>query len=144
MLQSDNFILFLAVITCVVILGIVFIRRAMQHKKNMEIPVEEERISDISDSVPCYSLEEKNNIGKNFYLIRFICAIKLPFTKGKYVKIRQNHYELIKKITGTIGKDDVSIGRYIDNVLNVHFEEYKESITSLYNENTSNLFETDE
>lgn len=44
------------------------------------------------------------------------------------------------KIVQVIGKNQVSLFSYIDNVLSQHFAAYQDEITELYNKNNEGIF----
>ncbi len=59
---------------------------------------------------------------------------------GKNVPIRQEYHKRIQQIIRVIGKDEISIYNYIDNVLTHHFDEFQEEIVKRYNENNEGIF----
>nr|WP_319511328.1 DUF3408 domain-containing protein [uncultured Draconibacterium sp.] len=66
------------------------------------------------------------------------CKTKARF--GKNVPIRQEYHKRIQQIIRVIGKDEISIYNYIDNVLTHHFDEFQEEIVKRYNENNEGIF----
>jgi len=74
------------------------------------------------------------------YLSLFIRQTDSKARFGKHVPIRQEYHERIQKIVRVIGKDEISIFNYIDNVLSQHFEDFQEDIVKLYNEKNKNIF----
>lgn len=54
----------------------------------------------------------------------------------------KNINEKITKIVQVIGKNQVSLFSYIDNVLTQHFVAYQDEITELYNKNNESIFLT--
>ena len=58
---------------------------------------------------------------------------------GKTVYIRKEYHERIQLILRVIGKDEVSLFSYIDNVLAHHFDTYQEEIKKRYALN-NNIF----
>lgn len=70
----------------------------------------------------------------------FLVNAEIPTRSGKLVSIREKYHERITKIVQVIGKKEVSIFSYIDNVLNHHFETFQEEITELYNKNNESIF----
>lgn len=59
---------------------------------------------------------------------------------GKTTYIRKEHHERIQRIVRVIGKDEVSLFSYIDNVLAHHFASFQDEITDLYNKNNESIF----
>lgn len=53
---------------------------------------------------------------------------------GKMVYIRREFHDTIQSVCRVIGRGDVSLSGYIDNVLAHHFDTYGAEITRLYNE----------
>ena len=67
----------------------------------------------------------------------FLVNAEIPTRSGKLVSIREKYHDRITKIVQVIGKKEVSIFSYIDNVLNHHFETFQDEITELYNKNNN-------
>lgn len=70
----------------------------------------------------------------------FLKEATIPARIGKTVYIRKEYHERIQLILRVIGKDEVSLFSYIDNVLAEHFAAHKEVIASLYNEYNRPIF----
>lgn len=70
----------------------------------------------------------------------FLVNAEIPTRSGKLVSIREKYHERITKIVRVIGKKEVSIFSYIDNVLTHHFETFQDEITELYNKNNESIF----
>ncbi|MCX4301997.1 MULTISPECIES: DUF3408 domain-containing protein [Rikenellaceae] len=77
---------------------------------------------------------------KKSYRTRFLKEATIPARIGKTVYIRKEYHERIQLILRVIGKDEVSLFSYIDNVLAHHFETYQAEITELYNEHNRSIF----
>lgn len=74
------------------------------------------------------------------YCSLFLKEAAIPARIGKTVYIRKEYHERIQLILRVIGKDEVSLFSYIDNVLAHHFETYQAEITELYNEHNRSIF----
>ena len=74
------------------------------------------------------------------YRSLFLKEAAIPARIGKTVYIRKEDHERIQLILRVIGKDEVSLFSYIDNVLAHHFETYQAEITELYNEHNRSIF----
>ena len=74
------------------------------------------------------------------YRSLFLKEAAIPARIGKSVYIRKEYHERIQLILRVIGKDEVSLFSYIDNVLAHHFETYQAEITELYNEHNRSIF----
>ena len=85
--------------------------------------------------------ETKRKRGKSpYYESLFIQEVGITARTGKSVYIRKEHHEKITKIVQVIGKNQVSLFSYIDNVLTQHFVAYQDEITELYNKNNESIF----
>lgn len=70
----------------------------------------------------------------------FIQEAGITARTGKSVYIRKDHHDKIMKIVQVIGKNQISLFSYIDNVLKHHFETFQDEITELYNKNNESIF----
>ena len=73
------------------------------------------------------------------YRSLFLKEATIPARIGKTVYIRKEYHERIQLILRVIGKDEVSLFSYIDNVLAHHFDMFQEEIKRLYEQN-NNIF----
>ena len=71
-------------------------------------------------------------------------CIQFPFLhqgrSGKTVYIRKEFHERITRIVQVIGKNELSLYSYLDNVLEQHFATYQEEISELYKKRNSDIF----
>lgn len=74
------------------------------------------------------------------YRSLFLKEAVIPARIGKTVYVRKEYHERILLILRVIGKDEVSLFSYIDNVLAHHFDTYQAEITELYNEHNRSIF----
>jgi len=74
------------------------------------------------------------------YRSLFLKEAAIPARIGKTVYVRKEYHERIQLILRVIGKDEVSLFSYIDNVLAHHFETCQAEITELYNEHNRSIF----
>ncbi len=95
-------------------------------------------------STTYYALATKENRKKQNDITSFermfIKNAGITARTGKSVYIRKGHHEKIMKIVQVIGRNQLSLFSYIDNVLNHHFESFKDEITELYNKNNEGIF----
>lgn len=70
----------------------------------------------------------------------FIQEVNITARTGKSVYIRKEHHDKIMRIVQVIGKNEVSLFSYIDNVLSHHLATYQEEITELYDKNNESIF----
>ena len=73
------------------------------------------------------------------YRSLFLKEADVPARIGKTVYVRKEYPERIQLILRVIGKDEVSLFSYIDNVLAHHFDMFQEEIKRLYEQN-NNIF----
>lgn len=59
---------------------------------------------------------------------------------GKTVYIRKEFHDRIMRIVQVIGKNELSLYSYIDNVLEHHFATFQNDILELYKERNSDIF----
>lgn len=74
----------------------------------------------------------KEYIVKRDYEESFVRESGMTARKGKQVCIRSNFHDRIMKLIQVIGKNEVTIASYIDNVLASHFEDYQEDIAESF------------
>lgn len=77
---------------------------------------------------------------QTIYRSLFLKEADVPARIGKTVYVRKEYHERIQLILRVIGKDEVSLFSYIDNVLAEHFAAHKEVIASLYDEHNRPIF----
>lgn len=76
--------------------------------------------------------DNKEYIVKRDYEESFVRESGMTARKGKQVCIRSNFHDRIMKLIQVIGKNEVTIASYIDNVLASHFEDYQEDIAESF------------
>lgn len=59
---------------------------------------------------------------------------------GKTVYIRKEFHERITRIVQVIGRNELSLFSYLDNVLEHHFATYQEDISELYKQRNNDIF----
>lgn len=59
---------------------------------------------------------------------------------GKTVYIRKEFHERITRIVQVIGRNEISLYSYLDNVLSHHFDTFREDISTLYESRNSDIF----
>lgn len=71
----------------------------------------------------------KSNSKVKAYKSLFIHKPDIPPARfGKSIYIQQKHHERISRIVHIIGKSEISLYEYVNNVLEEHFKTYKEDI----------------
>lgn len=76
---------------------------------------------------------------QTIYRSLFLKEADVPARIDKTVYVRKEYHERIQLILRVIGKDEVSLFSYIDNVLAHHFDMFQEDIKRLYEQN-NNIF----
>lgn len=84
------------------------------------------------------SRRRKNS--KQDYEALFIRNAPITARLGKLVYVCQEYHDRILKIIQVIGKNEISISSYLNNVLEHHFATYQAEITELYNEHNRSIF----
>lgn len=74
------------------------------------------------------------------YISVFISNSDIKARSGKLVYIRPEFHQKVSKIIHVIGKNEITIFSYIDNVLSHHFEEFQEDIIKHYREKNKDIF----
>ncbi len=85
-------------------------------------------------------LAHRKKGNKPDYESLFVCESSVTARQGKQVYIRKDYHDRILKIIQVIGKNEVSIASYIDNVLTYHFNTYQNEITESYNQHLKSIF----
>lgn len=70
----------------------------------------------------------------------FLKGMDIPARYGKPVYVRREYHERIGKISMMLTGGKVSLSAYIDNVLALHFEQYREEIEAAYAGKMDKLF----
>jgi hypothetical protein len=122
------------IVCCLIALAVVMIPKAMRHRRQLkrnesEKPVQNEEPEVQMIVVPSNKISLEQSMAE--YKRQFIANIKDPRNK-KTVGIRMKYHKRISQIVEFIGKDEVSIFSYVDNVLKHHFETYHDEIAGHY------------
>lgn len=72
------------------------------------------------------------------YQERFLSNNRIKANKRVY--ITDDMYEIISKVVSAVGKDTVSLGNYVTEIVREHLERHRESINTIYLTNTQPLF----
>jgi len=85
-------------------------------------------------------IKRKQKQKETDYISVFMSNSDIRARSGKLVNIRPEFHQKVSKIIHVIGKNEITIFSYIDNVLSHHFEEFEEEIIKNYNENNKDIF----
>ena len=112
-----------------------------EKKQEQETEPEEtaQPIATVQEETPREETKRKRGKSPDYESL-FIQEVGITARTGKSVYIRKEHHEKITKIVQVIGKNQVSLFSYIDNVLTQHFAAYQNEITELYNKNNESIF----
>lgn len=111
-------------------------------KKAEKEDIPSEETEEVKEDVlkPVREENKRKKIKAPDYESLFIQEVNITARSGKSVYIRKEHHDKIMKIVQVIGKNQVSLFSYIDNVLTQHFTTYQDEITDLYNKNNESIF----
>ncbi len=136
--MSDKVIMLCVVLAAVGVIAIIFIRRAMRYKKKaLGAIVPEKEVIPEEETQPEPPPEEPS--AREVYLSRFIHRKRDIFKSGKAISVRLEHHNLIRAITRVIGRNEISLAAYLDNVLKAHIDENMDTISRLYDERTEEI-----
>ncbi len=120
--MSDKVIVLCVVLAAVVVIAIVFIRRAMRYKNALGTVVPEKEVIPEAETQPESEPPPNEPSAREVYLSRFIHRKRDIFKSGKAISVRLEHHNLIRAITRVIGRNEISLAAYLDNVLKAHIE----------------------
>ena len=86
---------------------------------------------------------ERNRTKKNLdgsYGDHFLKTHSMTKRGDKSIYIRQEYHERLSRIVQVIGKDEIPLYAYLDNILEHHFEMFEKAITDDFNEKFKPIF----
>nr|WP_315257893.1 DUF3408 domain-containing protein [uncultured Flavobacterium sp.] len=86
---------------------------------------------------------EKNRTKKSLdgsYGDHFLKTHSMTKRGDKSIYIRQEYHERLSRIVQVIGKDEIPMYAYLDNILEHHFELFEKAITDDFNEKFKPIF----
>ncbi|MCP2025776.1 hypothetical protein L1276_000916 [Flavobacterium sp. HSC-32F16] len=96
------------------------------------------------DFLPGKTLQrEKNRTKKSLdgsYGSHFLITHSMTKRGDKSIYIRQEYHERLSRIVQVIGKDQIPLYAYLDNILEHHFEVFEKAITEDFNEKFKPIF----
>ena len=96
---------------------------------------------ELSQSKPAQ--RERNRTKKNLdgsYGEHFLKTHSMTKRGDKSIYIRQEYHERLSRIVQVIGKDEIPLYAYLDNILEHHFEMFEKAITDDFNEKFKPIF----
>lgn len=109
-------------------------------------PIEETQKIDVKqeESLPIKPVQrEKNRAKKSVdgsYGSHFLKTHSMTKRGDKSIYIRQEYHERLSRIVQVIGKDQIPLYAYLDNILEHHFEIFEKAITEDFNEKFKPIF----
>ena len=106
-------------------------------KEGLQLPLEESLASIKSLQEKPLTKKERNRTKKGNDQDYESVFFKKPSTNardGKTVYIRPDFHEKLSRIVQVIGEDKITIYAYLDNLLEYHFQEFGEQITTSFND----------
>ncbi len=90
-------------------------------------------------SPPKEDVRRRKGKGQDYETL-FIRNAPSKTRSGKTVYIRKEFHERITRIVQVIGRNELSLYSYLDNVLEHHFATYQEDISELYKKRNDDIF----
>ena len=87
--------------------------------------------------------KERNRLKKSLdgsYGDHFLKTHSMTKRGDKSIYIRQEYHERLSRIVQVIGKDEIPLYAYLDNILEHHFEMFEKAITDDFNEKFNPIF----
>ncbi|MCT3648415.1 DUF3408 domain-containing protein [Elizabethkingia anophelis] len=106
-----------------------------------EVTKDEVKQDDLSKSKSVQ--KERNRTKKNLdgsYGEHFLKTHSMTKRGDKSIYIRQEYHERLSRIVQVIGKDEIPLYAYLDNILEHHFELFEKTITDDFNEKFKPIF----
>lgn len=72
------------------------------------------------------------------YQERFLSRNRIKASRRVYIS--DDMFEIISKVASAVGKDTVSVGNYVTEIVREHLERNRDSINAIYLTNTQPLF----
>lgn len=115
-------------------------------KEGLEIPqteISDENTEVINETVKkTFAKSKKQSKPKSIesYGEQFLVSHSMAKRGDKSIYIRKEYHERLSRIIQVIGKDEIPLYAYLDNILEHHFELFEEAITNDFNEHFKPLF----
>jgi len=106
-----------------------------------EVVKDEVKHEEIHQSKPAQ--RERNRSKKSLdgtYGEHFLKTHSMTKRGDKSIYIRQEYHERLSRIVQVIGKDEIPLYAYLDNILEHHFEMFEKAITDDFNEKFKPIF----
>lgn len=135
-LYNDDLIMTGLIVCSLIVLAIVMIPKAIQHRKKMKQSESEKPVLNEEQEVEITIISEENmksNKNQSFdYRKTFLTTPKL--VDRKTVFIIKSTRDSLDKIARRLGDRKMSVSGFLENMANHHLEAYKDEINKLYTE----------
>lgn len=118
-------------------------------KEGIKLPAEpieerEKKAARQKESTQPKPVQKENNRTKKTpdgsYGQRFLKTHSMTRRGDKSIYIRKEYHERLSRVIQVIGKDEIPLYAYLDNILEHHFEVFEKAIIDDFNENFKPLF----
>lgn len=105
-------------------------------KEGLRLPKEEleDPIKALPEKTAAKERQKVKKVNQNDYEAVFFKRPGTNARDGKTVYIRPDFHEKLTRIVQVIGEDKITIYAYLDNLLDYHFQEFREQITTSFND----------
>lgn len=149
--MSENIIIIATVAAATALVAAPFIFRVLHYRRRVQSahpaiePIAEKTVRTTPvDTAPCSASpkdDTRRRKGKGAdYESLFIRHAPSNTRSGKTVYIRKEFHERLTRIVQVIGRNEVSLYSYLDNVLEHHFATFQEEISELYKKCNDDIF----
>lgn len=110
-------------------------------EQEKEVAKDEVKQDELPQSKPVQ--RERNRTKKildGSYGEHFLKTHSMTKRGDKSIYIRQEYHERLSRIVQVIGKDEIPLYAYLDNILEHHFEMFEKAITDDFNEKFKPIF----
>lgn len=116
-------------------------------KEGLQLPPEpaqeqeKVKLEELSQNKPVQ--RERNRTKRSLdgsYGEHFLKTHSMTKRGDKSIYIRQEYHERLSRIVQVIGKDEIPLYAYLDNILEHHFEMFEKAITDDFNEKFKPIF----
>ncbi len=114
-----------------------------EHTQELEKQTVKDEVKQDDLSQNKSATKERNRSKKNLdgnYGEHFLKTHSMTKRGDKSIYIRQEYHERLSRIVQVIGKDEIPLYAYLDNILEHHFEIFEKAITKDFNEKFKPIF----
>jgi hypothetical protein len=140
--MTDKAIVICVVLAALAVIAIVFVRRAMRYKKAIWVAEQGNEPIPKADVQPPLEIQPEPESesepplerlsAQQAYVDRYIFPERNKSKGGKTVQISLEHHARITAILNIVNRYGISMTRYLDGVLQAHFEDNAEIIKDMF------------